>query len=141
MTRKVRLTITGIQSAFGQEDASEVITTAEYYGKGHVRYLFYSEYTEEHQVIRNRLTIAPDYIELKKRGNGSSVLTFREGRMEPCTYQSPAGSMELVSDTRRIDIKEREDDLILHLEYSLIMNGSLMSDYKLTVKAEALMSA
>ena len=141
MTKKVRLTITGLQTGFGQEDVSEVITTADYYEKGHRRFLFYSEYTEDHQIIKNRLTIDPDYVELKKTGAGSSLLTFRKGRLEHCWYQSPVGPMELISDTRHIDVKCDEDNLTLYLVYSLIMNGSLMSDYKLTVKAESLMLA
>ena len=141
MTKKVRLTITGVQTGFGQEDVSEVITVADYYEKGRKRFLFYSEYTEDHQIIKNRLTMDPDYVELKKTGNGSSLLTFRQGRLEHCWYQSPVGPMELTSDTRLIDLKISEDNLSLHLVYSLIMNGTLMSDYKLTVKAESLMQA
>ena len=145
MTKEVRLTITGIQSGYGQEDVSEVTTMGQYHEKGGRRYLFYSEYTEEGQIIKNRLTIDPEYVELRKTGQGESaspsVLTFRLGQMVPCRYLTPMGYMELTSDTREIALKTREDSLILNLQYSLILHGSLMADYRLTIRAESLMNA
>lgn len=137
MAKKVHLVIKGEQSGFGEKDTSEVVTTADYFYKGGKHYLFYSEYTEDGTIWKNRLTIADDHVELKKTGPGTSLLLFREGHSEPCFYQSPAGPMELVSDTRKICLHCEEDILKLTLMYSLYMNGMLMSDYHLTVKAES----
>ena len=137
MTKKVHLVIKGEQSGFGEKDTSEVVTTADYFHKDGKHYLFYSEYTEEGVVWKNRLTIARDHVELKKTGPGTSLLLFREGCSEPCFYQSPAGPMELVSDTRKIHLHAEENILKLTLMYSLYMNGLRMSDYHLTVKAES----
>lgn len=136
MKEKVRLSIIGEQSGFGQKDSSEVFTIGDYYYKNGKHYLFYTEYTEDKLSIGNRLTIAPEYVELKKTGNGTSLLVFREGHAEKCCYRSPAGPMELVSDTKKISFLKKEDKLKLVLEYSFYMNGTLMSDYHLTVKAE-----
>lgn len=138
MTSKVRLIIKGIQSALGQEDVSEITTTADYYEKNGKHYLFYNEYTEDHHKIKNRLTIAPSHVELRKTGGGDSILTFRKGALEPCCYQSPVGPMELLSDTRQIILHHHPEYLELHLEYTLSMNGTAMSDYRLTVRAESL---
>lgn len=151
MTRKVRLTITGTRIIEGQEDTSEQITIADYYDNGGRKYLFYTEDNREEETgvssgaifpeIRCRLTIGPDGIELKKSGSETNVLTFREGFRKTCTYHTPIGLMELVSFTRRIDMKENEDTLTIYMEYALYMGGELMSDHKLTIKAEALMTA
>lgn len=138
MTKKVHLVIKGEQSGFGEKDTSEIVTTADYFFKGGKHYLFYSEYTEDKQIWKNRLTIAHDYVELKKTGPGTSVLLFREGKSEKCLYQSPAGLMELVSDTRKIRFRCEKDSLKLTLMYSFYMNGMLMSDYHLTVKANSI---
>lgn len=135
MEGKVRLTITGIQSGFGEKDTSELITTADYFEKGEKIYIFYGEYTEERLRIQNRLTVAPDYVELKKNGNGPSVLLFRKGKKERCSYQSPMGAMELLSDTRKIAVTTREDYFCLELKYALFMGGQFMSDYELRVTA------
>lgn len=137
MTKKVQLVIKGEQSGFGEKDTSEVATNAEYFQKSDKHYLFYSEYTEEGIVWKNRLTIGHDYVELKKTGNGTSLLLFREGHSEQCFYQSPAGPLELTSDTRKIRLRCERDKLELILMYSFYMNGMLMSDYQLTVRAES----
>ena len=136
MTKKVHLVIKGEQSGFGEKDTSEIVTTADYFQKGGKHYLFYSEYTEEGIIWKNRLTIADDHVELKKTGPGTSLLLFREGHSEKCFYQSPAGPMELVSDTKKIRVLHGDAHFKLQLKYSLIMNGMLVSDYDLTVLAK-----
>ena len=55
---------------------------------------------------------------------------------EQCLYQSPAGPMELVSDTKKIRVLHGDAHFKLQLKYSLIMNGMLVSDYDLTVLAK-----
>lgn len=138
MTKKVHLVIKGEQSGFGEKDTSEIVTTADYFQKGEKHYLFYSEYTEDKQIWKNRLTITPDYVELKKTGSGTSLLMFRESKSEKCLYQSPAGPMELVSDTRKIRFHTEKDSLKLTLMYALYMNGMHMSDYHLTIQARSI---
>ena len=73
---------------------------------------------------------------MKLSGCGDSLLRFREGHSETCVYQSPAGALEMVSDTRRIKMHAGEDLLRLTLEYSFYMSGMLVSDYYLTVEGK-----
>ena len=135
---KLLLTVRGVQRGFGQEEVSEITTSADYFIKDGTHYLFYSEKTEEGRTLKNRLTITPDVVELKKSGGGDSLLRFREGHSETCVYQSPAGALEMVSDTRRIKMHAGEDLLRLTLEYSFYMSGMLVSDYHLTVEGKPL---
>ena len=134
--RKIRLTVKGVQRGFGQEEVSEITTFADYFMKNEKHYIFYSETTEEGRTLKNRLTVSPDVVELKKSGCGDSLLRFREGHSETCVYQSPAGALEMVSDTRRIKMHAGEDLLRLTLEYSFYMSGMLVSDYHLTVEGK-----
>lgn len=103
MARKVWLTITGIQKGFDQEEPVTLVTEGSYIHKNGVHYIFYSERTEEGAVIKNRLTISPSNVELRKTGAGNfnSVLVFDTEHNKNCLYQSPAGPMELVSDTKK----------------------------------------
>ena len=98
MARKVWLTITGIQKGFDQEEPVTLVTEGSYIYKKDVHYIFYSERTEEGAVIKNRLTISPGSVELRKTGAGNfnSVLVFDTQHNKNCIYQSPAGPMELV---------------------------------------------
>ena len=115
-----------------------LVTEGSYIYKNDVHYIFYSERTEEGAVIKNRLTISPGSVELRKTGAGNfnSVLVFDTQHNKNCIYQSPAGPMELVSDTKKIRVLHGDAHFKLQLKYSLIMNGMLVSDYDLTVLAK-----
>ena len=91
MARKVWLTITGIQKGFEQEEPVTLVTEGSYIYKNDVHYIFYSERTEEGAVIKNRLTISPGSVELRKTGAGNfnSVLVFDTQHNKNCIYQSP----------------------------------------------------
>ena len=130
MARKVWLTITGIQKGFEQEEPVTLVTEGSYIYKNDVHYIFYSERTEEGAVIKNRLTISPGSVELRKTGAGNfnSVLVFDTQHNKNC--------MELVSDTKKIRVLHGDAHFKLQLKYSLIMNGMLVSDYDLTVLAK-----
>lgn len=90
MARKVWLTITGIQKGFDQEEPVTLVTEGSYIHKNGVHYIFYSERTEEGAVIKNRLTISPGNVELRKTGAGNfnSVLVFDTEHNKNCLYQS-----------------------------------------------------
>lgn len=135
MAREVKLSITGIQKAFGQEDPVTLVTTGKYVHKEGTHYLFYSEFTENKEEVKNRLTITPDHVELKKSGKGVSLLKFDRMHAQPCLYQSVAGPMELVSDTKKIKITHGHTFLKMVLVYSFSMNGQPVSDYHLTMEA------
>lgn len=136
--RKLLLTIKGVQKGFGQEERSEITTVADYFQKEGRHYLFYTETTEEGFFLKNRLTIEPNIVELKKSGGGNSLLRFRQGQEEPCVYHSPAGPLEMVSKTKKIHLDTKYDVLTLRLEYSFYMSGMLVSEYMLTVEGKPL---
>lgn len=133
-SRQGNLSIRGIQRGYGEEDRSEIITTARYVKKDGKRYLFYREYAEDGSHQQVRLTIGEKEVILKKTGLGVSTLHFQKGRSMPCHYQSPVGPMELVSKTRVIHVKEEPHSLRVKMEYALYMHGQHMSDYVLELK-------
>ena len=135
MAEKVWITITGIQKGIQEEPPVVLQTEGQYIKKGNTHYLFYTERTEEGVSVKNRLTVAPDYVELRKSGMGDSILKFREGRAEQCRYQSPAGPMEMVSTTQKIQISHRNGCFKLSMVYALHMNDVLVSDYHLSAEA------
>ena len=107
-------------------------------------YLSYVKFVVRHSLSydklhhKNRLTISSGSVELRKTGAGNfnSVLVFDTQHNKNCIYQSPAGPMELVSDTKKIRVLHGDAHFKLQLKYSLIMNGMLVSDYDLTVLAK-----
>ena len=126
--------IRGVQSGYGQQDVNEVTTPARYVCRDGKRYLFYREYAESGASQQVRLTISEGEVCLKKSGMGHTELTFCKGSKRPCHYQSPVGPMELVSQTRKIRLRESEHHMNLKMEYSLYMHEQILSDYALDIE-------
>lgn len=130
----VLLKITGTQTDAPATEPVVLVVRGEYFQKKETHYIFYTEYGDTGEEIRNRLTLRPGQVELKKSGPGMSLLVFEVGKRMDCHYDTVAGQMNLVSDTRRIHWEEASGQRKLHMEYSLLMNGQVMSDYQLTVE-------
>ncbi len=99
-------------------------------------YIFYKEYSEDGHVEDCRLIIAPNEVELKKSGAGTSILRFLEGTRQECYYQSPMGPLNLESDTLKIKKYETEKELLVEMHYYLYMAGNLMSEYLLKIEVK-----
>ena len=130
----VQLKITGIQAGDQTTEPVVLMVSGEYFRKKGTHYIFYTEYGESGEKTRNRLTVRPGQVELKKQGPGRSVLTFETGKRINCHYHTVAGRMNLISDTRKIHWEESTGHRRLYMEYSLLMNDQIMSDYQLTVE-------
>ena len=130
----VQLKITGIQTGYQPVEPVVLVVRGEYFQKKGTHYIFYTEYGDAGEETRNRLTFRPGQVELKKRGTGMSLLAFETGKKMDCHYHTVAGQMNLVSDTRKIHWEEASGQRKLYMEYSLLMNGQVMSDYQLTVE-------
>ena len=130
----VQLKITGIQTGDLAAEPVVLMVRGEYFQKKGTHYIFYTEYGEFGEKTRNRLTFHFGQVELKKQGPGRSVLTFETGKRINCHYHTVAGLMSLVSDTKKIHWEESSSHRRLYMEYSLLMNDQIMSDYQLTVE-------
>lgn len=135
--KKYRLIIDGLQFVDGERLENRIDTTAVYHKIRDKIYLFYDEYQEDGSVQSCRLTITSKEVELKKTGNGISILRFRENTRQECRYQSPMGELSLIADTHRLQLSCSEEErphIQVELEYSLYMGASKMSDYQLKIK-------
>lgn len=130
---KKHLLISGTQSCDGETIKNELNTTAKYLVRGEKHYIFYDEYQEDGTSLQCRLLITPKEAELKKSGQGVSILRFLPGTRQECHYQSPVGTLSLVSDTQRLHLTTTETGMHLNLHYTLYMNASPLSEYELNV--------
>ena len=125
------LFIRGIRRDAGEEEINELKTTARYIRKEGKRYLFYRETAEDGSRNQVRLTIGEEEVLLQKKGSWNSSLHFRRGKDGLCRYQTPMGTMEMISHTRVIRREESDHVFRLKLEYSLFLSGRLLSEYEL----------
>lgn len=135
---KYRLIIDGLQKCDGDSVENRLDTMAVCRNIRDKVYIFYDEYQEDGSVQKCRLIISPKEVELKKTGNGTSVLRFIENTRQECRYQSPMGELMLVSDTKKMLVKKNmaknPPEILVELSYDLYMGGSLMSEYELSIR-------
>jgi uncharacterized beta-barrel protein YwiB (DUF1934 family) len=142
MSEKASIYIEGI--VYG-EDESKIITNAigQYSKRDGVHILRYPESAvmkeekienENEGIIdrdencTNTIKISPGFVEMIKIGENSTHMIFDLDMSTQSIYDTPYGSLCFLIQTRRIDIVERANEVVLHMEYSLSHNNNHISD-------------
>ena len=132
------LFIRTLQKGYGQEEVSETGFSARYVKKGESRFLLYREEEEGKTDRMVRILLKDKELVLRKRIPGTpddaAHLCFQEGAGRECRYLTPAGLMKMESRTRKMVLTEGDDFLKFRMNYSLYMEGELISDYRLTLR-------
>lgn len=131
MTQKVMLMLNGLQAGQGGEDAGQIKTVAngDYYKRNDKHYVIYEEITEGfEQPTRNRLKFSGSMVELSRSGPINVCMVFRENEKNPVSYNTPFGQILMEIDTKKIQVMEQENHIIVEVEYSLEVSGEFLSD-------------
>ena len=131
MTQKVVLTLQGMQTNQGEEDAGhiETVVSGDYYKKNDRHYVIYEEVTEGfEQPIRNRLKFRGDMVELTRSGPIDVHMVFQENKKNLTNYNTPFGQILMGIDTKKIQIQVQENHITVEVEYSLDVGGEFLSD-------------
>lgn len=79
----------------------------------------------------NTIKISSGLVEMIKMGENSTHMVFDLSRSTQSVYDTPYGSLYFQVETRRIDIEEKENELVLDMEYSLSHEDSHISDNRI----------
>ena len=142
MTRKVLLTIRGLQQAFDSEPHTEMTVCASYYSRSQRHFIFYrdpeDETDEEDLTGAHMIRIGEDSVEVIRRGEDHMHITFENGEGSAAVYTTGAGSLLLNIFTRDIKVTETPDIISTHLNYSLTMNEVFISDCDVDIEVRFL---
>ena len=131
MTQKVMLTLQGLQADQSGENAGQIETVVcgDYYKRNDKHYVIYEEVTEGfEQPTRNQLKFGEGIVELSRSGPINVHMAFQENKKNLTNYNTPFGQILMGIDTKRIQMQEREDHIIVEVEYSLDVSGEFLSD-------------
>lgn len=139
MTRRVYITITGVQrDDAGEETTAELSATGEYFEKNGGLYLLYEETDPESgAVIKNTLKTRGRNVTLTKRGIVQSQMRFAPEEMHPAEYVTPYGILRLQVYTEDVKILFGDAMGEIRLRYALYSGGELLSRCRLTVICRA----
>lgn len=116
------ITVASKQTADGETDSFEFITSGSYYQRGSKYYIFYKENEEMQMSNCNVMLIAEDgKVTMRRSGDFELKLTYVEGRSEDIIYYMPFGEMNLTQKTNKIHCDLADDGGTLTLDYTLII--------------------
>lgn len=131
MTKEVLLTLQGLQFDQREEDSDkiEMVTVGDYYKKNDSHYVVYEEVTEGfEQSTKNRLKFSDHMVELTRNGLVNVHMVFQENKKNMSNYNTPFGQILVGIDTKRINIDEKEDNIVVDVDYALDINYEFLSD-------------
>ncbi len=139
MTKDVLVTIRGIQKGPDVDnEPMEMTVPGEYYYKNNKHYILYEELMDGEQVTgKNRIKLAPGYMELTKRGMVSVDMFFAEGEKHVSNYQMPYGTIEMGIDTSLVSVEETSDEIRIRVAYVLEFNGEHAADCNISINIKS----
>ena len=129
--QEVILTLQGLQFDQREENADkiETVTVGDYYKKNGKHYVIYEEVTEGfEQPTKNRLKFSENMVELSRSGLINMHMVFQENKKNLSNYNTPFGQILIGIDTKKIRIDEKENSIVVDVDYSLDVNYEFLSD-------------
>ena len=143
MTKEVLVTIQGLQfDAESQNDEEmdkiESIYPGEYYFRSGSHYILYDELVEgEAAPIKNVIKLRDREFTITKKGIINTQMVFTEGKKNMTRYVTPFGNIMIALDTEKIEVKETEEELKIHIDYGLEANYQYIADCQIAVTISA----
>lgn len=136
MTKEVWVSIRGLQSVDMQsQDPIEVIYAGEYYFRNGKHYVLYEEALDGvGKILKNRLKITEDCVEMVKKGRSVTQMIFKKGARNQSDYQTDYGTLRLGLYTREIRLAGQEDRISVEMEYALDMSEAPLADCTLMIQ-------
>lgn len=136
MAKDVLVRVKGTQMIDGEKDSVEVITSGTWYERNGKQFLLYEETYEGMNVTtKNTVKIAPEIVEVTKKGAISSKMVYELGKQHMSDYTTPMGLIVLGITTKDIFVEADSDKLRMELKYAMEMNGQFVSDSTLEITA------
>ena len=140
MTQEVLLTLKGLQ--FDQREADsdkiEMVVVGDYYKRNDKHYVIYEEITEGFsQATKNRLKFSEHMVELSRSGLVNVHMVFQENKKNLTNYNTPFGQILIGIDTKKIQIEEKPDNIVVDVDYALDINYEFLSDCHITVNIDS----
>lgn len=147
MEQKVKVTVTGVHRHPGVHGEQTTQTVSEgmlRVEKNGVYLVEYEEYLEENAAAKedeglvatyNLLTIAPDFMEIVRKGSVESTLRLCPGQAHEAEYKTGFGAMRSHVETARYKTftMEKGRRVIAEALYTVSMNGLEMSETTMTI--------
>ncbi|MGN1146099.1 MAG: DUF1934 domain-containing protein [Acetatifactor sp.] len=132
MTERVLLTISGLQGS--EEPASITTADAQYFQRNGSHYLLYEESIEGFsKPFKSRIKLKEKQLELNRQGDVNIRMIFEEGKKHMTNYATPCGELLLEISTKRVQVLEKSEELMVLVEYMMETEEGSLGDYRLKI--------
>ncbi|MHC1749521.1 MAG: DUF1934 domain-containing protein [Cellulosilyticaceae bacterium] len=127
--KQSKLKIISTQIYDTHEDLEESIVEASTGERNGAYYILFKEIDKESKITTNNtIKIKQDMVTIKRNGGLSTDLSFDINKVFKTIYYTPYHEMEIEVITHTIEKKITNNDIILRLEYTILMQGQKISD-------------
>ena len=121
-----------------EKDTTETIYPGKGYEKDGCYYVFYDASTAASHTAGRSRRIPPRHIDIRKKGAVNTQMVFIPGRCTETEYQTPYGKFILTVDTKRAEIRKREKEIDVELDYRLSLGGAQAIRNQMKIKVAEL---
>ena len=137
MTKDVIVSVSGVQIDVDDEPI-ELVTVGTYYLKNGKHYVLYEEQPEdEGPITKNVVKFYEGHFEMTKKGGNHAFLVFDQGQKTSMVYQTMVGPLHIDVLTKELSIVEKEEEIQVHVQYSLDINYNFVSQCDVYFRVQA----
>ncbi|ADG40103.1 hypothetical protein LKI_02800 [Leuconostoc kimchii IMSNU 11154] len=120
----------------GDTEVFEFQTVGELLVKRDVIFLRYTEVIAEQTPTNVLFKLESDKVRLNRSGDSLTKLAFAKGQRLQAYYQTPAGQMQLETDTTVlvVDVDVKQDKGVVTMGYDLYANDALVGQYDILLQ-------
>lgn len=140
MTEDILISVKGLhtldtEQEEAQEDELEMTMPGKYYFRNGKHYVLFEETDEESQtIVKNRFKLSDDRLEITKKGQTNTNMTFQRGERCMSLYGTPFGEVQLGIEVTEMELQEGEDQIEMNVAYALEMNEEHVSDARIRLR-------
>ncbi len=137
MKKEVLISISGLQFELNSEEPVEVISVGEYFYRNGKHYVVYEELQMDdnsHEVTKNTIKISDNQVDIIKKGSNNVHMIFERNKKNVTFYNTPFGDLLFGLYTTSIRQSQKEEEIVVGLEYVLDINSNHVSDCSITIR-------
>lgn len=140
MTEEILISVKGMHALEGdaQDDTVEVFSAGKYYFKNGKHYIFYEEIpTDGSGLVKNRITLQDNWMEVQKKGAMNSTMTFETDKKHMSWYNTPFGNLMTGIEVTDMSMSEQENLIEVCVDYALEVNYERVADSRIQIRVMA----
>ena len=135
----VLITIIAHQTDGTEQDRTETVYPGRAFEKDGCHYVFYDEVDpDDGKVTRASLRIRRRHVDIRKKGVINTQMVFIPGQCTETEYQTPYGKFFLTVDTKCVDVRIKEKEVAVELDYRLSLGGAQSIRNRMNIKVAEL---